>query len=630
MRSNPYPLRRVLDEKQQWVVPVYQRHYEWETAEDQQIPKLWEDLRDRTIERLENREPHPHYFGAILTSEPDNQPFGTVRQRLLVDGQQRITTFHLTLIAIREAARDHQSLKLLDTINAYIINETSDGMVDPDRERFKLWPSTFDRALFQDIVQCESDTLRAKHDYKHCFYKNGKLIGGRSPKMLRAYWHLYETIGKFVTERHEDGDSTKDIFDALLHGFLEGLQIVLIELDSNDDAQAIFASLNGLGKPLAPFDLIRNDVFHRAGKTHDDSQRLFDEYWQSFEDPFWSAEVRQGRRKRTRADHLIAHAVIAETARDINVSKIATEYQRYARARAFPTVADELQILVNHARTYRAMEECDKSVAFARITKVLRIWDTTAFHPLILWINAQALDDAEKTRLFNLLESYIVRREICGLTPKNHNKVVTSIIKSARGTGAIVDAVLQHVAASTGDASRMPSDEEMADSFASRSVYPAISSSRLRYILENLEYAKRMKFDEVTVSTTNLTIEHVLPRSWAENWPLANGVTAPCESTWQLRWRDDEVSHETQDLMQKREEVVDTFGNLTVLTQCLNSSIRNAAWDVKRQRLGESLLALNRDLAAQPVWNEDRIAQRAADLAATAQALWPMEPTCRP
>jgi len=145
--------------------------------------------------------------------------------------------------------------------------------------------------------------------------------------------------------------------------------------------------------------------------------------------------------------------------------------------------------------------------------------------------------------------------------------------------------------------------------------------------MKDLEYAARTKVDEVTVSTTSLTIEHILPQSWSQNWPLSNGVVAPCNHTLELLSENYEVSDETTALMEKRQEAVNTFGNLTILTQPLNSRVGNAAWDVKRQHFGESLLALNREIAKQLVWNEDKIAKRASDLAAMAQVLWPTEPT---
>jgi uncharacterized protein with ParB-like and HNH nuclease domain len=143
-------------------VPVYQCHYESETEQDRQLPKLWADLQDEAVDRLEKRCPFPHYFGALIFSEREQQAFGAVRQRFLVDGQQRITTFQLVLVAIRKSARAHQVSRLVDVINAYLFNEKSASMLDPERERFKLWPSSYDRALYQDISQ---NTLQ---DYVRC------------------------------------------------------------------------------------------------------------------------------------------------------------------------------------------------------------------------------------------------------------------------------------------------------------------------------------------------------------------------------------------------------------------------------------------------------------------------------
>ncbi|RWB39716.1 MAG: DUF262 domain-containing protein [Mesorhizobium sp.] len=328
-----------LGERQQWVVPVYQRHYEWETGEDRQLPKFWADLEDEAIDRLEGRSPFPHYFGAIIFSEPQAQAFGAVRHRFLVDGQQRITTFQLVLAAIREVARKREVARLVDVVNAYLFNEKSASMIDPDRERLKLWPSSYDRKLYQNIAENTPAKIRSLQS--KFFYKNGSLIKGQSPNLLRAYIFLFDEIDAFVTERGTDqGETPEAVLSAVLGGFLSGFQIVVIQLDPNDDAQESFASLNGLGKPLSPFDLIRNDVFHRARKTGEDDRKLFDERWKLFEKPFWAEQVRQGRFKRARADHLVSHAVIAETGREANIGKIATEYQRYARERAFQTVGE--------------------------------------------------------------------------------------------------------------------------------------------------------------------------------------------------------------------------------------------------------------------------------------------------
>ena len=120
MRADAYPLEIVLSDRRQWVVPVYQRHYERETGEDRQLPKLWADLEDEAVDRLEGRSPFLYYFGAIIFSEPKGQTFGVVRKRSLVDGQQRITTFQLVLATIREIARKRQVARLVDVVNAYL------------------------------------------------------------------------------------------------------------------------------------------------------------------------------------------------------------------------------------------------------------------------------------------------------------------------------------------------------------------------------------------------------------------------------------------------------------------------------------------------------------------------------
>ena len=164
MRADATPLNDVLLERQQWVVPVYQRHYEWETGEDKQLPKFWDDLMDRSLESLVGRTPYPHYFGAIIVSAVSNQKPGVVRERYLVDGQQRITTFQLTLATIREVAREHGMLRLIDSIDAYLYNEIGRGMANSERERFKLWPSNYDRSLYQNIIENPPEIIKILHN----------------------------------------------------------------------------------------------------------------------------------------------------------------------------------------------------------------------------------------------------------------------------------------------------------------------------------------------------------------------------------------------------------------------------------------------------------------------------------
>ena len=268
------------------------------------------------------------------------------------------------------------------------------------------------------------------------------------------------------------------------------------------------------------------------------------------------------------------------------------------------------------------MEQLTPVGLIARIASVLRIWDLSTFHPLILAVNAKNIDDDQKIGLYRLLENYIVRREICGLTTKNYNKVVTGIIKQVRDSTDPVVSFRSHLTELTGDASRMPSDAHVAEAFSRRRSYGAIAAPRLRFILEQLEYGHRSKFDEITVSTGNLTIEHVMPQKWAKHWPLPDGTFAPCESTFEAVVGNYKIGDGVKALMDTRQRYIDTMGNLTLLTEALNPSLSNGPWAAKREKIAKSLLAINRTIAEKTTWSETEIEARSTALTAIANRIW--------
>ena len=621
MKANPHSLQKILGEKQQWVVPVYQRHYEWETGEDKQIAHLWDDLTDKAEEEMDqSRTLYPHYFGAVICSDPQVIRFGATPQRSLIDGQQRITTFNIVLAALKETARKRGLPSIETALKSYLFNDQNDSMIDPVREKFKLWPSSYDRELFAQIVTLSVDEIRKLR--KDDFYKNGGLIKGKAPKLLVAFDDLLARIDSFIKEKEEIQILPETSLTGLIEGFLKGFQLVLIELDDQDDAQEIFASLNGLAKPLAPFDLIRNDVFLRSKKLNEDSENLFLGRWKTFEAPFWTTEVKQGRMKRARADHLIAHSVVAETGREVSVSKIASEYQRYARDAKFPSVSDELDSLLVHAESYRAIEEKLPKDLITPIAVVLECWDSAVFYPLLLWANAYLDESDDKIRFYHLIECYIIRREICGLTPKNYNKIVTGWIRAIRGAVAPVEEFEKLLQAGDGEISRFPTNPELADAFESVQAYDRIGSRKLRYILSKLENALRTKKDEVALVSGDLTIEHIMPMDWANHWPLPNGQTALSKDLHLLQAMVPPVSEDMKIQVRNRSALINTFGNLTLLTTSGNPSVGNKGWNTKGAVFRNSLLALNRNVGACASWDEEAIKSRSRSLGEVASRIW--------
>ena len=620
MHAKDWKLNDVLQERQQWVIPVYQRHYAWEVRDDKQIPTLWEDLRERAEEKLGGSEIKPHFVGAIIYSQPTDQPFGTVNKRYLVDGQQRITTFNLVLSALRENARAEGDEPISNAIDEYLFNAKSGGMADPDKEHFKLWSSSFDRPYFLAIASKTTNEIRAL--FPQFFYQNGNINWGQAPKLLAAYWYLQEAVAKYIGEKKSEEFSSNQVLDALLSGFLNAFQIVVVQLGKDDDAQTIFASLNGNAEPLTAFDLIRNDIFHRARIKAENDDALYENHWSKLETDFWKTEVKQGRLKRPRVDHLISHSLVAETGDEINAGQVANAYKIFAEQKQFASVEAEIEGLLRYAGAYRRIEECDQSTALGRYGNFAKIWDTSTFHPVALWVATQLISDEAKAGILKLIEDYVVRRDLIGETNKNYNKVAPNMIEAMRGQDDPLAALQVHLNGLTALTSRMPIHSDLLDAANKLNAYGSLGSKKLRYILTKIEKHSRTNLDE-DIPIENLSVEHILPDKWSKHWLLEKSGQSPHESYFAAVNEGHLVSPEMRNEMDMREQAKNTLGNLTLLTPPANSQNGNEGWPFKRERIAKSLLVLNRDVAENERWDEALIRERGEKLADAVHNVWP-------
>ena len=99
--------------------------------------------------------------------------------------------------------------------------------------------------------------------------------------------------------------------------------------------------------------------------------------------------------------------------------------------------------------------------------------------------------------------------------------------------------------------------------------------------------------------------------------------TAPAEEFFAAVDAGHNVSPSMREEMELRERAKNTLGNLTLLTPPANTVNGNEGWDYKRERIGKSLLALNRDIANHPYWSEQEIRERGEKLAQSAHLVWP-------
>ena len=331
--------------------------------------------------------------------------------------------------------------------------------------------------------------------------------------------------------------------------------------------------------------------------------------------------TRQGRYNKPRIDFFLGHVLVAETAREINLGKLAAEYQNYARKIDFPSVSDEIAHIVRYVRPYMALVQPGHASIASDIGQFLRVWDLTVFYPLVFQIAVQPIEDTAKTQIFALVKSYILRRDLCDLGSKNYNNVVLRCLQRLRAEGYSATVLRALFDEMKGEATRFPTDEEVIERLSERKLYGSLPTSRLRYVLQAIEERKRTRFDETVIATDNATIEHVMPQRWAEKWPLPDGSKAPCESALEALISHD-VTPEQRDKIATRERLVDSIGNLTLVTSSLNPSLGNESFAEKKAKLSKSLLVLNREVAEVEDWSEAKIVARGKELAKVAVEIW--------
>jgi hypothetical protein len=392
-------------------------------------------------------------------------------------------------------------------------------------ERYKLQPTKYDRQLYGDLIDHDRVSIRSK--YPDFFYQKGTLREGDAPLPLRAWWFFRDTTEEFVTEGDADAAEQEKRLLALSTALFEDFRLIVITLAKDDDAQVIFQTLNTGGEPLAAMDLVRNDVFHRASRRGEDVDRLMEERWSVFEQPFWKQNDTQGRITKPRIDFFLAHSLAAQQGKDVSLSELYSEYKTFVTTKQFASATEELQSLTRYVSIYRLLVEPTGQSTIARLAQRLSVFDVSTAYPLVFIIGASQATNEEKNRCHELIASYIIRRALCGLTPKNYNKVFARLsgVLTAKGVSA---ANLSHeLAALEGDTVRFPTDADLRVAIESSRQYGAMRQNRLRWILQELELASRDKFDETAGLRDDLQMEHVLPDEWTEFWPLADKRFAP-------------------------------------------------------------------------------------------------------
>ena len=648
------------DGQKQYLIPIFQRGFVWSL--NKQIASLWLDIEDRANElvsreavktaNLPLKELQKHFLGSVILNPSSNLVSG-IRTYEVIDGQQRTTTLHLLLLALLHATRELQpeDFPYSTTLESLVRNRVHNPGVDSH----KVWPTQAgqDEMQFLDNVEGPVGVI------ERFPAKEGRTLIQR-PLMIQAYLYFYFASRAFlrglslddVISNESDESNELSYSDWLIHAithknqfeemagsesidpnratFLyraleDGVQIMTLTLAPEDDPQVIFETLNARGEPLLASDLVRNFIFLAVAKNKLNVNDLYAKYWSSFDielqnnksisaSLFWREDERQGRLKRPRVDLFFYYYTILRRVRETKANHIFEGFKEWWNSDVNRDIESELKRLIQSSNFFRELTDSDGSGYIAEFAKLIKAFEVSTLTPLYLALRERYLDPKapELIQVLSYLSSYVVRRSVCGLTAKSYNNTFLKLLEIFHEEQDPVPAIRSHLLKMTGDATRWPDDAEFNRAWMVRGVYKVLGSGRVGEILRAIESSSRTSKHETQLvpELSCLSVEHILPQKWKQSGHY-------------------QITNMTQDQEEARDNLLHTFGNLTLLTQELNSSLKNGPFvdckdteGKKSKIINNSLLGLNSYFHKCEEWNDQEILARGKYLLDRAKRIW--------
>ncbi|GAA7712791.1 DUF262 and DUF1524 domain-containing protein [Helicobacter pylori] len=532
------------NQKNQLVIPIYQRVYSWEK---EQCKQLWDDI----IKIGGNDKMDGHFIGSILyvldsITHSDNT-------LLIIDGQQRFTTITLLLTALRDHLSDEVKRKEIE--NHYLINSDKDS-----DKKFRLILSESDK-----------DTLLSLID------KDRRKPSDPSLKIVENFKLFEEWIRK-------NTDELETIFKGL-----DKLMIVKIALKKGkDDPQLIFESMNSKGMELTQTDLIRNYV---VMETEIEKQEgFYNKYWRAMEEDF--------KQNKKWFDRFVRHYLTIKTREIPNINKVYVALKDYRQKEGIgiEDLLKDLQKYCGYFFQIAFKKEDNNNKDLNKALGFLVDLEMDVIYPLLLELYSDysdgVLSEDDFKRSIALIESYICRRAVCGLSTNSLNKVFPSFTKHIQ-KDEYFKSLEMHFGSLT-EKQRFPNNDEFKKLFITIDFY---HFKKREYFFERLENFER----EERVYTHEYTTEHIMPQTLTEEWGRDLG----------------------ENFQAIHDKYLHTIGNLTLTGY--NPEYSNKSFQEKRDMekgFKDSPLRLNQGLRDLESFGEEEIKKRANDLADLALKIW--------
>lgn len=424
--------------------------------------------------------------------------------------------------------------------------------------------------------------------------------------IVQAHDFFKFQTSQWLDAQPQDQETRAEALDQAITDYME---LVVIDLEPTDDPHIIFETLNARGTPLLQSDLVKNMVLFEAGKPGIviDAE-IAGRLW-GFTNSWWSTEIRQGRLYRPRIDAFLNYWLVMRKRQEVTADKVFAEFRNYYEEGDEPidSIAADIG---NIGRLYQSLEE-SSIPDMATFLYRRGVMDAGVLTPVLLWLLSSETPKLQLEKGLRALESYLVRRMVCRIASQGQNRLFVELLNVLQDTGAenAGDSIVDYLGKQTSNVGLWPNDRDFQSAFTNLQLYRLLTRGRLRLVLEGIEAELRTDMaDDAHFVPPNLTIEHIMPQQWHNNYSLPDSV------------EDENVAREN------RNQIVHSLGNLTLVNQKLNSKLSDAPWEQKQQTLKDHFtLFLNKDLLkeAPTVWDESAIVERSKRLCQVAMKVWP-------
>ena len=549
-------------------IPFFQRAYVWGID---QWERLLEDMEHVS---LTNK---PYFLGSvILKQQPTNTGNRVGDVRTVIDGQQRMTTlnifFKVLCLKTNQNSTFERIFKLISNDIALLHNHN-------DIDSFN---TVLNLTELKEIDSVDNVSL--------------------------AYKYFKENL---VPEKLN------------FNNILSKVLFVGIDLDENEDEQQIFDTINSLGVKLTTAELLKNFFFNR------DEISTYNTYWKNvFEKDdetknYWDFEITTGRLKRTFIDlFFFSYLQIKIQEKSLNVktedkiefSKVEQLFESYKKfikdylnndKKSILSEIRDYALLFQENFEYNVVEnELTNTSGMDRINAIIFGLDTSTLIPYVLYVLKNVTNDFDRITLFVFIETYIMRRMVVHANTKNYNQLFTDRLINNEILSK--KEFLEFLEGQADKVNYLPSETELKIGFETAQLINKQSAGIL-YFIESKIRNRQLQSTQL-LGINKYSLEHLMPKKWENNWS-------------KIQNQEDKI---------KRNRKLLTLGNLTIITQALNSSIRDANWTIKRNGKGDKkglnyysagLETISQYLTLDD-WNEQTIDDRALFLFEKAKEIW--------